>query len=197
MKDNSVYSVRNLTSFEKSVIESECIYSYKELYKFKYDKERAKLLKKCRAYALLDLYLHMRHIRYKNYLSNELNVSFTDDEIYDMASPIISKKIKYDNSHITVTTINEKDNKLLSYYMDIYDALSKKLNIKDLKTIYPSKSLKHRESEKAYIEDIILLRELRESGIDEYTEKVIKDVLGEELTINTFPKTKTYQNKKH
>ncbi len=186
----------NVTSFEKHMLDIDDI----KLDDFKGEQERNRYLERYRIYSVIDLYLRIRHLRYKNYLSNEFGIPFTDEEIFDMASPIISKKMDYNDSVIDDIAFDEDDLSVISHYTSILDRLKHSLNttVKDFRQLFPNqKSLKFQESEKAYIEDIIFLRKLRELGIDEYAEKVIHDVLGEELTIKESPKTKKYQNNVH
>ena len=118
-------------------------------------------------------------------------------EIFDMASPIISKKMDYNDSIIDDIPFDEDDLAIISQYTSLLDKLKHNLNttVKDIRQLFPNqKSLKFHESEKAYIEDIIFLRKLNQMGIEEYTKKVVHDVLGEEYIKENSPKTKKIQN---
>ena len=69
---NDVYPY--VTSFEKNMLEIDDI----NLRDFKGDNERKKYLERYRIYSVIDLYLRIRHLRYKNYLSNEFGIPFNN-----------------------------------------------------------------------------------------------------------------------
>ncbi len=179
--DNHPSDINNLTYFEKCMLKEKNI----NLSKIKSSKIKERILNKFKIYAIVDLYLNIKLILYKNYLSNELGVEFTDEEIFDMASPIVSKKLNYNSNEIDNFEIATEDSDLIDYYTRIINELNNNgiiISTGDYKEVFPNyKSIKHRYSEKAYIEHINLLNKLNKQGISEYTKKVVHNTLGKEL----------------
>ena len=181
---NPSWSVDTITTFEKNMLKLENI----DLKRINSNGEKVKKLFSLRQYALIDLYLNIRLLYYKGYLCNEQNVSLETEDMFDIASPIICKKMDYDNNITAKIVPLEEDKQQIKYYQGLYNDLTRfiKPNIKDFKALFSnSKHMKHRRSEKAYIEDIIILKRLKQLGIENYTKKVIYETLGEVFDYGT------------
>ena len=181
--DYNPYSPDNITHFEREMLRISKI----NLSKLS-SKKQEEVLEEYRIFALIDLYLNKRFVLYKNYLSHEQGVSFTSEEVFDIASPILSQKLTYNDSVIKSVNISKHDISLIAYYNNLMDKLTDKgiaINDSNYKLVFPNaKSVKYCQSEKAYIDDVIRLRRLNQLGIKEYTQKIVHNLIGEELTYN-------------
>jgi len=180
--DNHPSVLGKITDFEKNMLRLDKI----DLDKEKSIKKKIKILKKYEAYAIANLYLNTRFIIYKGYLSEELKINLSDDDVFDIASPIVSQKLDYNTDITGALNLTKKDRAIMNYYEYLYTSLkSIKGDDSELHIVFPnSKSLKNRASEKTYVDNIILLKKLRQYGIDEYTSVLVHNILDENIDVS-------------
>ena len=152
--DNHPSILGEITEFEKNMLRLDRI----DLDKEKSIKRKTKILRKYEAYAVANLYLNIRFIIYKGYLSEELKINLSDDDVFDIASPIVGQKLDYNNDIAGALNLTKRDREVMNYYEYLYTSLK---SIKDIHNELPlafpnSKSLKKMASEKSYIDNIIL-----------------------------------------
>ena len=142
--DNHPSILGEITEFEKNMLRLDRI----DLDKEKSIKRKTKILRKYEAYAVANLYLNIRFIIYKGYLSEELKINLSDDDVFDIASPIVGQKLDYNNDIAGALNLTKRDREVMNYYEYLYTSLK---SIKDIHNELPlafpnSKSLKKQQS---------------------------------------------------
>ena len=142
------------------------------------------ILNSYQIYVLIDLVTDIHFTLYKGYLYNIYGEVFSDNDVYGMASPAISKKLKYKDNLLIPNNLSVEYEYRLLHDKALINALKEKglsFDLKELKMLFPNfKSLLYLCSEKTCIDNINLRKSLHEIGLEEYSKKIITRLLGEE-----------------
>lgn len=182
---NPYIDSNKLTRFEKYLLSKEDI-NIDEINSLYLTLE---ILKRHHLYVLVDLVTDIQFTLYKDHLYSIYGQTFSNEEVYSMASPAISRKLSYKDNSLSFNNLQSESTQRILHDIFLINALKEKgisLDLKELKMIFPNfKSILYFTSEKACIENIILREQLIKLGLGEYSKRIITNVFGEETHKNT------------
>lgn len=158
----------------------------------------SEILSRYHIYVLIDLVTDMQFTLYKGYLSNLYGKEFTDEEVYSMASPAISKKLDYKSNILTIENLPLEYGYRASHDAALVRALKGKgvsVDLKELKKLFPNfKSMLYLTSEKSCIEGINLRSKLIKIGLEEYSKTIITRLVGEDAYLTLGKEAEEYDD---
>ena len=158
----------------------------------------SEILSRYHIYVLIDLVTDMQLTLYKGYLYNLYGKELTDEEVYSMASPAISKKIDYKSNILIPKNLPIEYGYRLAHDSALIKALKERgisVDLNELRKLFPNyKAMLYYCGEKSCIDNIILKNELNKIGLEDYSKTIITRLLGEEAYLTLGKDTLGYDD---